>query len=156
MALLDAGAALTPQEVAGIPEALVAEIDGKFTFSTWGNLIWSECRDEFLSEDLLPFDRLCYNPTFQDDYQKITTPREKVKLQETLAKVSTILKESNGNIQGLTQTGLKYSPYEGVSNIDHFRVDLSMRISCQKDKGNLILRYYGTHDRVQGVELPNK
>ena len=156
LAMLDAGAAFTSQEVADIPEALIAEIDGKYTLSTWGNLVWSECKDEFLSEDLLSFDRLHYNNTFKEDYKKITSDREKIKLQETLAKVSTILQESAGDTQGLTQTGLKYSPYAGVSNIDHFRVDLSMRVSCQKDKGNLILRYYGTHDRVQGAELPNK
>ena len=156
LALLDAGAALDKNEVENIPEALVAEVDGKYTISTWGNLIWEECKDELLSGKLLSFDRLYYKESFKSDYQKIATVQEKVKLQETLAKVAWLLKESNGNTQSLTETGLKYSPYGGVSKIDHFRVDLSQRVSCQKDRGKLILRYYGTHERVQGAELPNK
>ena len=156
LALLNAGAALSPREVRGIPEALIAEIDNQITLSTWGNLIWEECKDEFLSASLLDFPRLEYRDTFLSDYNQIKVPQERIKLQESLAKVSRILKESNGDTTELTRTGLKYSPYETVPNIDHFRINSSLRVSCQIIEGNLCLRYYGTHDRVQGTELSHK
>lgn len=156
LALLNAGAALSPREARGIPEALIAEIDNQITLSTWGNLIWEECKDEFLSASLLDFPRLEYRDTFLSDYNQIKIPQERIKLQESLAKVSRILKESNGDTTELTRTGLKYSPYETVPNIDHFRINSSLRVSCQIIEGNLSLRYYGTHDRVQGTELSHK
>lgn len=156
LALLNAGAALSPREARGIPEALIAEIDNQITLSTWGNLIWEECKDEFLSASLLDFPRLEYRDTFLSDYNQIKIPQERIKLQESLAKVSRILKESNGDTTELTRTGLKYSPYETVPNIDHFRINSSLRVSCQIIEGNLSLRYYGTHDRVQGAELSHK
>ena len=102
------------------------------------------------------FPRLEYRDTFLRDYNQIKVLQERIKLQESLAKVSRILKESNGDTTELTQTGLKYSPYEGVSDIDHFRINSSLRVSCQIIDGNLSLRYYGTHDRVQGAELSSK
>ena len=156
LALLDAGAALSPREAKGIPEALIAEIDNQITLSTWGNLIWEECKDEFLSTSLLNFPRLKYRDTFISDYNQIKVPQERIKLQESLAKVSRILKESNGDTTELAQTGLKYSPYESAPDIYHFRINLSLRVTCQMIEKNLILRYYGTHDRVQGTELSQK
>lgn len=156
LALLNAGAALSPREARGIPEALIAEIDNQITLSTWGNLIWEECKEQFLSASLLDFPRLEYRDTFLSDYNQIKVPQERIKLQESLAKVSRILKESNGDTTELTRTGLKYSPYETVPDIDHFRINSSLRVSCQIIEGNLSLRYYGTHDRVQGTELSHK
>ena len=156
LAMLDVGAALSKAEVKGIPEAMLAEVDGMYTISTWGNLIWEECKEEFLSGDLPDFSCFDYQASFKRDYQNISQAKEKIKLQETLAKVAWLLKASNGSTQSLTETGLKYSPYKGVSGIDHFRVDGELRVSCQKADGRLILRYYGTHDRVQGAELQKK
>lgn len=158
LALLDAGASLSSSETKGIPEALIADIDNQITLSTWGNLIWEECKDEFLSASLLNFPRLEYRDTFRSDYNQIKSQQERVKLQEKLAYVSRILKESDGDTKQLTNTGLKYSPYKELKeqNIDHFYISMTQRVSCQAANGNLILRYYGTHDRVQGAELSHK
>ncbi|MBW4619371.1 MAG: CRISPR-associated protein [Cyanosarcina radialis HA8281-LM2] len=46
LALLDAGAGLGRDETAGIPEAMLAEVDDKITLSTWGQLIWNQCKDQ--------------------------------------------------------------------------------------------------------------
>ena len=158
LALLDAGAALSINETKELPESLIANVDGQITFSTWGSLIWSECKDEFLSDSLLKFPRLEYQDTFRSDYDRIKTPAERIKLQEKLAYVSRILKESDGDVRELTNTGLKYSPYKKSKepNIDHFYISMTQRVSCKATDGKLILRYYGTHDRVQGTELYQK
>jgi hypothetical protein len=54
----------------GIPEALVYVIDDEMTLSTWGKLVWGECKDEILAQELLPFPRLIYQQkTFiEEDY----------------------------------------------------------------------------------------
>ena len=158
LALLNTGAALSVVEAQQVPEALIAKIDDKITLSTWGSLIWEECKDEFLSASLLDFPRLEYRDTFRSDYNQIKVPQEKIKLQEKLAEVSRILKESDGDTKQLTATGFKYSPYKELKEqkIDHFYISMTQRISCQAINGNLILRYYGTHDRVQSAELSHK
>ena len=158
LALLNAGAALSIEETKGIPESLLAKIDDRMTFSTWGDLIWKECKDEFLSASLLEFPHLEYRDTFLSDYNRINVASERIKLQEKLASVSRILKESDGDVKQLANTGLKYSPYKKSKepNIDHFYISMTQRVSCQAKDGSLLLRYYGTHDRVQGAELPRK
>jgi putative CRISPR-associated protein (TIGR02619 family) len=52
LALLDAGAGLLPSKTKNIPEAMIAEIDGKMTISNWGQLIWNQCKNDFLSQAL--------------------------------------------------------------------------------------------------------
>ena len=71
LALLDAGAGLSPQETVGIPETILGEVDGKMTLSTWGKLIWEQCKDDLLSGDLIPFPRLEYQDTFRADYNRV-------------------------------------------------------------------------------------
>lgn len=157
LALMDAGA-LNKSEVEKIPEALIGDFDGKKVLSTWGKLIWEESKKDLLAEELLDFPRLYYEGTFRADYQKIKDWREKVQLHETLAEVSYLLEESNGDTSPLKKhSGIKYDPYGGTDGIDHFRVTQALRISCKKmDNGKLSLRYYGTHDYVQGKELKKK
>ncbi|MEG3930068.1 putative CRISPR-associated protein [Microcoleus sp. T3_B1] len=154
LALLDAGAGLLPSKTKNIPEAMIAEIDGKMTISNWGQLIWNQCKDEFLSQKLQEFPRLSYDENrFPRDYNNISTAQEKVKLQETLAKVSGLLEESNGDTRDLVKS-VSYSPYKGAKEkeVYHFYVGIHWRVSCKVSNGNLTLRYYGTHDYVEGKE----
>ncbi len=153
LALMDAGATMNAADVRGIPESLVYQLEGEVTLSNWGKLVWGESKGEMLSQELLPFPRLQYQPTFVEDYQQISNQRERVKLQETLAKVSRYLIESNGDTTPLIGGGLQYERYKNTAKIDHFRVDLSQRVSCQAVGGNLILRYYGNHAHVEGKEV---
>lgn len=159
LALLDAGASLSFREAEGIPESLIAVVDDKITLSSWGDLIWSECKDEFLSASLLDFPRIEYQNTFIRDYEKINVAEERVRLQEKLALISRVLKESEGNIRReLTNAGVDYSPYKHAieANVDHFRISHKMRVSCKEIEDKLIMRHYGTHDYVQGKELLHK
>ncbi|MGH8000187.1 MAG: putative CRISPR-associated protein [Brasilonema sp.] len=151
-ALMDTGAGLSLAEVAGIQEALIGEFNGKKVLSTWGQLIWDECKEDLLSKKLLDFPRLQYTDTFRADYNKIREKKEKVQLQEDLAKVSHLLIASNGDTSVLFKA-VDYTRYQGSNQIDHFRVNRSMRVSCKiVDGGHLSLRYYGTHNHVERSE----
>ncbi len=149
LALLDAGAGLSPKETVGIPEMMLGEVDGKITLSTWGQLIWNQCKDDLLAGDLIPFARLEYQDNFRADYNKIKEKYKRVKLQETLAKVTRLLNESNGDTAILKQHGgVQYDRYVNKSNIDHFRITQGIRVSNTVSGGKLILRRYGLEPEV--------
>lgn len=154
-ALMHAGAVVPAVLMPGLPESMVYPPgENELTLSTWGQLVWNQCKKEMLSSELLPFPKLQYRPSFVDDYKKILDKGERVKLQETLAKVSYLLNKSNDGLALLAEDrGLKYSRYQNSNKIDHFRVDLSQRISCEAVSGELVLRYYGSHAHVEGREL---
>ncbi len=149
LALMDAAAGMT-DETKGIPEAMLGEYQGKKVLSAWGKLTWDEAKAELLSRELLPFPRLIYADTFRADYNRITTPKQRVELQQDLAMVARSLLESGGATGSLQS--FNYSPYKNSNGIDHFRVNLSFRISCRKVQDGLELRYYGTHDHVERKE----
>ena len=149
LALLDAGAGLSPKETVGIPEMMLGEVDEKITLSTWGQLIWNQCKDDLLAEKLIPFSRLEYQDNFRADYNKVKEKHKRVKLQETLAIVTRLLDESNGDTAILKQHGgIQYDRYVNKSNIDHFRVTKGIRVSNTVFGGKLILRRYGLEPEV--------
>lgn len=136
-----------------IPENYIFSDGEETILSTWGQLLWDQCKAEIFSGELIKFPRINYEKSFLKDYENITEPKAKIKLQKTLAKVAQLLAVSQGNIAILkSDGGIKYDRYTHSKKIDHFRVDDSQRISCQEVKGELNLRYYGTHDYVQGKE----
>lgn len=149
-ALMEGGNWLPRSEVDDVPEALIFPVDNEVTLSEWGNLIWKQGKEDLLSNELLPFPRLKYQNSFIHDYQKINQNKEKVKLQEVLAKVSSLLKRNNGDTASLKQDGgLLYDIYTNKRGIAHFRVTQGLRVSCIPDEqGNLILRRYGNEPDV--------
>jgi putative CRISPR-associated protein (TIGR02619 family) len=149
LALLNAGAGLSPQETAGIPETMLGEAYGQMTLSTWGQLIWNQCKDDLLCGDLIPFSRLEYQDTFRADYNRVKEKHKRVKLQETLATVTRLLDESNGDTAILRQHGgIQYDRYVNKGNVDHFRVTQDTRVSNTITQGKLILRRYGLEPEV--------
>lgn len=155
LTMLDMGAGLHPSKTSKVPESMISEIDGKVTLSNWGKLIWDQCKDNFLSESLIEdFPCLYYEDSFRRDYKKINKPEDKAKLQETLAKVSFYLEDSNGNTKALSKP-VSYYAYQGTKDkqgVDHFYVGIHYRISCKMIDGKLHLRHYGTHNYVEGKE----
>lgn len=149
LALMNAGTDISVDDetVKDIPESLVYSDGEVMTLSTWGKLIWSEAKEEVLSQELLSLPKLEYQSSFINDYQQVLDKNQRVKLQETLAKVSHLLTRSNGDTTLLRQDGgLQYSRLTNSDNIDHFRVTQGLRISCKAEGGKLILRRYGEHD----------
>jgi len=155
LAMMAQGEVLTSWKKAQkVPKDWVFVVDEEMTLSTWGQLIYQQCKKDLLSsEKLLDLPRLHYQDSFHADYKKIKDNKEKVQLHETLAEVSHKLEKSNGDISVLIKSGIRYDPYEGTDGIDHFRVNRDLRISCKKmPGGKLSLRYYGTKKYVEGKE----
>ncbi|MEL6460038.1 MAG: putative CRISPR-associated protein [Cyanobacteria bacterium J06621_15] len=149
LALLNAGAGLSPEETNGIPETMLGEFDGKMVLSTWGQLIWNQCKDDLLGGDLIDFSRLEYQDSFRADYNKVKEKHKRVKLQETLANITRLLNESNGDTAILKQHGgIQYDRYVNKDNIDHFRITQGIRVSNTIIQGKLLLRRYGLEPEV--------
>jgi putative CRISPR-associated protein (TIGR02619 family) len=149
LALLNADTGLLPSKTENIPEAMIAEIDGKMIFSNWGQLIWNQCKNDFLSKELQDFPRISYKDTFRKDYKNISEDKYKVDLQEKLAKVSGLLEESNGDTAYLKSNGgLLYEVYQNQGDIAHFRITEGIRVSCTASGGVVTLRRYGKEPDV--------
>ena len=146
-ALMEAGS-IDLSHAQDIPEQFIFVVDNEVILSNLGTLIWKRCKDDFLSRDLLYFPGLAYEKSFRDDYDKGQNYREKVKLQETLAKVSYLLTKADGDPTVLKKDGGLY--FEKFANIDlyHFRVSQNMRVSCVFSNGTLRLRRYDSSENV--------
>lgn len=155
LALMAEGQALLPRaEVDGIPEGLLEQIDDVVGLSNWGLLAWNRLRAQILRGDLLEFPRLQYAPTFKDEFAKASS-LERESLQRTLAQVSTLLEDGDGNISSLAHhSGLKYYNYTNRRTADgrpigHFRLNRDRRASCvMQSNGTLLMRHFGAHNVV--------
>ena len=162
LALMNAGKQYPEYEIGrGIPEALLKSVQVNGTtcveLSVWGKMVWDHANLDVPGRTpllggipLLPFPRLQPTQTFFDDFTDQNTPKQRCKLQETLAKVAYLLDKHSGNTAKLKTDGcLLYDRYNNIpGEIDHFRVDGGRRVSCKPDGGNLILRHCGPHDYV--------
>lgn len=151
LALMDTDFGISAETAQDIPEALLFNLGNKKILSTWGKLIWDGCKVQLLSQELVQLPRIQYNDTFRADYNKIGNLKEKFNLQQELIKVSATLEVSNGDTSVLLSS-FRYTRYQNSGQIDHFRINSSMRVSCKAVNGNLILRYYGTHNHVERSE----
>ncbi|MBD2182389.1 CRISPR-associated protein [Planktothrix sp. FACHB-1355] len=152
LALMDAGTeiAVDDEKILGIPESLVFDDGQEMTLSTWGKLVWTQSKDELLSQELLPFPHLEYKDSFYRDYEKTkTNQKERVKLQEILAKVSCLLEKSKGDTSILKgEGGVQYDKYTNKGDMAHFRVTQGLRISCTSSNGKILLHRYGKEPDV--------
>lgn len=89
-ALMAQGAEINRSKLAGVPETLIFALDDEITLRNWGRLIWNRCKDKLLCGELLS-PKLKYEATFIKDYESNKNNTERVKLQETLAKISHLL-----------------------------------------------------------------
>lgn len=149
-ALMAQGNTVHRSKLTGVPETLIFTVDDEVILSNWGKLVWNRCKEQLLSKDLLEFPKLQYDPSFRNDYKSEKNINERVKLQETLAKVSHLYLQSNGNTSVLKNDGgLLYEDYVGKNkSIGHFRINQGLRVSCKASEGHLSLRHYGAHDYV--------
>ena len=148
-ALMEAGS-INLLHTQDIPEKFIFVVDNEAILSNWGTLIWKKCKDDFLSGDLLYFPGLAYEESFRNGYNKIKNWQDRVKLQETLARVSYLLTKANGDTTILRQDGgLQYTKFQNI-DLYHFQVSQNLRVSCIFSDGTLRLRKYGSHDYVYG------
>jgi putative CRISPR-associated protein (TIGR02619 family) len=143
MALLAEGDGVGANEVQGLPEGLIAQVDGRYILSNWGNLMWKRGKDDLLGDRLLDFPGLVYGDRFRADFKGVNAA-DRVVLQETLARVSYLFTTAGNSTKQLVGGGLQYSPLVS-KGVDHFRVNLSLRVTCRVEDGRLVLYRYGSH-----------
>ena len=154
-ALMAAGKLYPIKELNGIPETLLESVEenGKTYagLSAWGELVWHRTKADLLGEELLPFPRLTYTPSFHSDLKGVNS-RELLRLQEALAKVASILESNNGNPERLSDGGIQFERFQRHdNNIYRFRITRGIRASCKFEAGQLTLLHYGQHQYVDDV-----
>ena len=151
LAMMDSGELLTSwEETKKVPLDWVLVVESEMTLSTWGQLIWNQCKEHFLSQDKpLKFPKIEYKDSFLDDY-KSKPSKEKVILQEKLARAACLLNNHTDGISAMKQDGIfRLRRYQGKhKDIDHFDLPEARRVSCLAKNGQLYLRHYGEHDYV--------
>ena len=148
-ALMAAGAWVARSELNNVPETLILKVEETATLTNWGRLIWNRSKEDLLSGELLEFPQLKYESSFKRDYENTRERNERVKLQETLAKVSHLLMKHNGDTAPLkSDGGLLYEVYQNQGGIAHFRITQGIRVSCTASGGVLTLRRYGKEPDV--------
>ena len=155
-ALMAAGKLYPRRELRDIPETLLefleeGDEDTDTGLSAWGTLIWNRAKENLLAKGLLPFPRLEYARSFHNDFNREGDAKARLKLQETLAKVSYTLEKDGGHTSDLIGGSLNYEKLrgeEGKAGIHTFRISRGDRVSCTVADGGLTLRHYGGHDYV--------
>jgi putative CRISPR-associated protein (TIGR02619 family) len=73
------GITLLSTEVTGIPETLLLNIDGEVTLSPWGELLWSQAKQEIYQKLLdEPINRIRYTENFKENFNLL--PKERKQL----------------------------------------------------------------------------
>lgn len=151
LAMMDVGEIpMSWEEAKKVPKEWVIIDAQEMTLSTWGKLIWNNCKDELLSKEKpLKFDKIEYTDYFHNDY-KSKQSHEKVTLQENLARAACLLKKHKDGISAMKEDGIfRLRRYKGKhKDIDHFNLPKDRRVSCIAKEDTLYLRHYGEHDYV--------
>lgn len=144
---------ISKNELSTIPEIMIEDFGkDQYLLSNWGELSWNNAKKDVLSSNLIELPFIIYSDAFKTDFKNTNRPKDKVALQEKIAKVSCLLQENKGDITSLKGGrggGLLYDNYTGKNaHLGHFRINQSIRVSCEYKNQNLILRHYGEHDYV--------
>lgn len=150
--LLNANKIYDIKDFIDFPESAFDSIDGKLILSVWGEVIWNKVKYDLFNElPKLPY--IEYHNNFREKFKNEVNKKNRLKLLESLAKVSVKLDESKGSTNTLSEGGIQLSPLESKTfegqQIYHFRVDLGIRVNCIKKGNKLLLIDFGTHDQTQ-------
>jgi len=134
-----------------IPETMLQDVDDEFVgLSDWGLLAWNTAKKEILSSKLIILPFLEYSDDFKKDFNKYTDSNYRIKLNETLAKISAKLQEKFDTSNLKKDHGLQYEKCKNKvfqnSPVDHFRIDEGNRASCCIVNNKMILIHHGFHD----------
>lgn len=153
LAMMEHGHMFPVDELSGLPDGMLDIDKGDAIISDWGLLVWNRLRSDIFQKALLPFPRLVYLPEFHRFFERADR-QERVKLQESLAKIAYLLEGSGGNTAKLKgDGGVLYENYQHQQDpqgkpIGHFRVSLGLRVSCTAKDGKLYLRKFGKEPDV--------
>lgn len=154
--LADGDAIFSNGHLGTVPSLFLDTDNGENAISIWGKLIWDERKQTILNERLITLPFITYSNKFKHDFDRGI--RDRMRLQETLAKVSVKLQEHNGDSSALRGGGLNYENYQNIRDdegrsVGHFRISGETRVSCIVKDGILELRRFGPHDDVNNNPL---
>lgn len=149
---------LKKEELEHIPETLLYEVEnGVYGLSNWGVLMWNNVKTSILSQKLIELPAIEFDRSFIRDFKNEQDSKAKIKLNESIAKVSVIFLEKG--IAGLkADGGLLYEDYQNMNvgnlPLGHFRVTQSLRVTCVylENRNILLLRLYGSHEHIRNNE----
>lgn len=138
----------------GIPEIMLeCYEEGMYILSDWGQLAWNNVKANILGKQLVPLPRIAYENSLTKEFKQNNMNAQKVKLQETLAKISCLLLENKGDIGSLRAGrggGILYDNFTGPnSHLGHFRLGNGSRVSAEYKEEVLRIRHFGEHDYVE-------
>lgn len=150
--LLNANKIYQISDFVDFPESAFDIIENKLILSVWGEVVWNKVKYD-LFDELPKLSFIEYHKKFIDQYRATIDKKQKLKIVETIAKISVRLEEAKGNTAILSKGGIQFSPLESKKfegkQLYHFRLDLGLRINCIKEGNNLLLIEFGTHDQTQ-------
>ena len=151
-AMMATGEMYPIEELESVPETLLEPIEDSGTtvagLSAWGQLVWHRTKSGLLADALLPFPRLEYLPKFHNDFNNQNEAKARLELQETLAQVSYMLEESEGDTVVLGGSGFRFKSLKRFPGIFTFRVARGIRVSCSIGDGTLRLHRYGPRNTI--------
>ena len=136
------------EETKKIPLDWVLVVEPEMTLSTWGQLIWNQCKEHFFSQDKpLKFPKIEYRQTFIDDY-KSKPSDEKVILQENLARAACLLNNNTDGVSAMKQDGIfRLRRYQGKhKDIDYLNIPKERRVSSIYNVVKLYQGHYVVHN----------
>ncbi|MBD2516408.1 putative CRISPR-associated protein [Nostoc sp. FACHB-973] len=160
LAVMDVGKVPISWESANkVPKSWLKFTGQEVELSVWGKLIWNECKNELLSQDLLNFPKLItrleyYKDYLKNDYDNTSDVNKRIILQEKIAKAANFLLKYRDGISALKNDDiLRLRRYENT-DIEHINITKQeLRLSCKVINGNqLSLRYFGTHEHIYKKE----
>lgn len=136
------------EEAKKVPKEWVLIIDRQMILSTWGQLLWNQCNEKFISgEKPLKFPKIEYNSSFINDYESKSN-QERISLHNQLARAACLLNNHRDGISAMKQDGIfRLRRYVG-KDIDHFDLPKDRRVSCRVVGDILQLRHSGEHNHV--------
>ena len=153
-ALMHADLPLPRSELADWPETFIEDYDGDHCLlSEWGELVWSEESPTLLAERLLRLPGLLVTTAFEKDFEECNVKKDRIALQESLAKLCAILTENQGDVAPLKRDGgLQYENLDGKHRaLGHFRVDSGLRVICRPTPKGLVLERFLPHPEFDRI-----
>lgn len=101
------GLGLEVKDAATIPETLLFKLEGEYSLSQWGELVWLQTKNTFYQEKLLspPSAKIRYAPTFEPSVKGL--PKDRMALVNSRIDDLARFLETGANIKSLEVKGIK-------------------------------------------------
>ena len=135
----------TGKAIDALPKSLVIKIDGIYTLSAWGEVIWQKLKRDIYSKEFLgsPFMQVQISKEFEKAAKKLQPNR----LYEINQKIDELIihKKYGRNLASLNFKELNGKPKDKSTHEFYINSDEAKRGYCHFEKNRLVLDEYGKH-----------